>query len=509
MISSTHLETDKSIAVAIENAGCSVASINFDGFPTLISDSADRENFLTPFEIAFDRATTLSPLAHSYERGVGGEVHWNRPFREERFEVGKASRKLRRDNPTVDGAVNILSLLDSDTVFEWEGNKRSPSELVERIARKLRDDVEHSWVGPCSSITVSVPSELNHFQRSTLVRIFRSSGMEHVRLIDSALAASFHFQPKPSVKPIVVCELRNDGVQASLVRVSETERVVLSTKLVRIAEQDRLTTVVIAGLRTALGNVEVDNVPEEAVTQSLWIEAGEWIESILETKQSCHTYRRVVLGKMLGCELTAERISALGEVYFEKAADCLSGCLKEAGLSWEEIEFVSFFGEYAELTKVVDNYTCFASIPVQARGTINARWAAAFGAALCAQTIAQGSQVNLRPISTSDISLRTRSTNDARFGELPIFGKGIQLPGKVFHTFKTSRMDQERLVFEIVESGDTESKVVKTAAFGPLFPQLERHPIEVRFTLNEQGLLHVIARDGVTKKEIASLPTRS
>jgi molecular chaperone DnaK (HSP70) len=328
-------------------------------------------------------------------------------------------------------------------------------------------------------------------------------------LIDSALAASFFLRPKATEKPILLCELRNDVVQASLIRVDASERAVISVACAQIAEKERLSTAMSDHLRSAMGNANSNRSSEDMIDESVKGEAKEWIESMFESPIACWIYRRVILGKMVECELSNERLSALGEVYFQKAAGCLSACLEQADLSWDDIESVSFFGEYAELTKVVADCACYASIPLPIDSPAGARYAVAYGAAIFARDAAQGIHVHLVPIATHDISLRTRATKDARFTRLSLIEEGAQLPFKVVHTLKTSRIDQERLVLEVVEGNDTTSTVVKVVEFGPLVPQSERHPIEVRFVLNDQGLLNIIARDGVTKRPIATCPPRS
>ncbi len=75
---------NSTIAVSIDAGGCSLASMNPEGVPTLIANSDDG-SFVTSLEI-----------------GMGGE----------RIEIGQAARRYLEDDPGFDGQKTCCRLLE-------------------------------------------------------------------------------------------------------------------------------------------------------------------------------------------------------------------------------------------------------------------------------------------------------------------------------------------------------------------------------------------------------------
>ncbi len=351
---------------------------------------------------------------------------------------------------------------------------------------------------------MSVPASLNHLQRQTLVRAFRTVGADNIRLVDSAIAASFHVQPNACQKPILICDLQTDRVQASLIQVGQHERVVLAVRQSQVEKEDRIYRLLAEELKSSIQSELLAKVDSEMFNRAFQSVAKTMLESILNSEVGHLKFRKALLGSTVEFTMTAERIGKMGERYFERASDCLSKCLHDAGMAWNDIEAVCFIGELSKLTEFVESYTCFASIPMAVRAITGARWASAFGAASMGQREVAGSRLQATVRSLNELGIRVRSGDQGAHTVLRLFSHGTQLPAKVQRTFKTSRMDQERLVLEIVEGTGSEFQVVKLAQFGPLLPQSDRHPIEVRFQWDEQGLLKANAFDGLSKQPIHS-----
>ena len=465
---------NSTIALSIDAGGIAVASMNSEGIPTLIANSQDN-HFVTPLEL-----------------GIGTE----------RLEIGHAARSYLDDDPSIVLAENLLSLLGSDHGFKCGEQLYRANDLVQLAVRKLQSDVERSWLGPFRPSILAVSPDLNHLQRTALIRGFRTVGVDDIRLVDSAIAASFYAQSAPCEKPILICEMQHDRVQASLIQVDRTARTMLAVRQSRIDNGGSLYRVVAEELKNSVQPASFSTLKANVLDRAFLVTAKSMIESILHSGQRSMQCRKVLLGSTVDLTITGEKLGTIGESYFEKAGECLSKCLVDAGMSWNEIEAVCFVGELSGLTEFVEGYRCFASIPIAVRSIKNARWASVFGVALMSQRETAGSQIKVDPLALNHIGLRVRSAKTGEFTQLPLIKEGALLRTKTYHTFKTSRIDQERLVLEIVEGMGSDFRVVKIAEFGPLFPQSERHPIEVQFQRDEQGLIRVTAFDGITKQSI-------
>jgi molecular chaperone DnaK (HSP70) len=464
------------IAFSINAGGCTAASLNPQGIPTLIGNLQDN-HFVTPLEIGFGT---------------------------DRVEIGQAARRYLEDDPTIFWADNLLSRLGTDVRYQSGEQSYRPYNLLESVVQRMQHTVEHSWLGPFRSTVVAVSADLNHLQRSSLMRAFRTVGVDDIRLVDSSITASFMLQPAACEKPVLICELQNDRVQASLIQVDRKERSMLAVCHSRIDAGESLYRVVSEELKSSVHPELFSRIKPDIVDRNFQVVAKSMTESILNSGERNLHCRRVLLGSAVDLILTAEKIGAIGERYFEKAGVCLAKCLDDAGRTWDEIEAVCFIGELGGLPEFVEKFSCFSSIPSDVRSITNARWASVFGAALMGKQESNGALTKVVPLSLNQLGLRVRSTSKGGFSRLPLISDGAQLPTKAHHIFKTSRIDQERLVLEIVEGTDSDFQVVKIAEFGPLFPQSERHPIEVRFQRDEQGILKVTAVDGITKEPIHS-----
>jgi molecular chaperone DnaK (HSP70) len=467
---------NSTIAVSIDAGGIAAASMNSEGIPTLIAKGADG-HFVMPLELGSGR---------------------------ERLEIGHAARCLLDDDPSIVWAENLLSLLGTDQAFQSGEQLYTANDLVQCLIRQLQSDVEQSWLGPFRPSIVAVSSDLNHLQRSALIRAFRKVGVDDIRLVDSAIAASFHAQSAPGEKPVLICEMQHDRVQASLIQVDRTVREMLAIRQLRIDEGKRIHRVLAEELKKSVPLDSCLKVDANVLDRAFKATAGSIIESILCSGERSLRCRKILVGSAVDFTITGEQLGAIGEHYFEKAGDCLTKCLDEAGKSWNEIEAVCFVGELSGLAEFVENFPCFASIPNAVRTIKNARFASVYGAAVMGQGVTHGSSAKSHSLSLNHLGLRVRSDKAGGFSRLPLIKEGTQLPTIACHTFKTSRIDQERLVLEIVEGTASDYRVVKIAEFGPLFPQSDRHPIEVRFQRDEQGLLKVTAMDGITKQPIHS-----
>lgn len=462
-------------AVSIDSGGCSIASINPTGIPTLVANNCGN-TFVTPLEVAF-----------------GGE----------RVEIGQAARRYLEDDPSIGWAENVFSLLGTDTQFHGAG-LRNPNELLDCVVRKLQIDVERSWLGPLQSLIVAVSADLNHLQRNSLIRSFRNAGVDNIRLVDSSIAASFYIQPTPCNKPLLICEIQNDRVQASLIQVNRAERTMLAVHQLRIDDQDSLYQVVAEDIKKTVQSSSPAKVDSNIFDRCVLVTARSMVESILNSGDRTLQSRKVLLGSTVELTLTADKVGTIGERYFEKAGACLSECLDDADMKWSDIEAVCFVGEFSGLTEFVQNYACFASIPMAVRTVNKARWAAVYGAAILGHQESNAIRIKTHPLVLNHLGLRVRSTKLTGLTRLSLITNRRQLPTKISHIFKTSRIDQERLVLEIDEGSDSNYRVVKVVEFGPLFPRSENHPIEVRFHRDEQGLLKVTAFDGITREPIHS-----
>jgi molecular chaperone DnaK (HSP70) len=461
------------IALSVDSGGISVAALSPDGVPTLISP-VDDHSFVTPLEV-----------------GYGSERH----------ALGIAARQYLNDDPSIGWIDGLLSLLGTDATFVWDGKNCRPNDLIESFVRKLLCDVNTNWLGPSRSTIAAIPTDLSSLQRGALLRAFRKAVVDEIQLVDSSIAASVFFQPKPCEKPILICEVMNDRVQATIMQIDPDKRTMLAVRQCQIEDVDNLQRAIAQKWKASVRDNSFAGVDAEVVDRAFLVTAKTLTDSILNSGEREVQCRNVLLGAVMELSITAELLGGLGMPYFETAGHCISGCLEDAGLNWNEVEAVCFTGEFSGLTKFVESFACLAAIPAAGCSIQSNRWASVFGASLLGEPKSKERRIKSHAISLHHLGLCVRSSKEG-IKRLPLLSRGTPLAAKVSRTFRTSRNDQDRIVLEMVEGPDVAFQVVKIVEIGPLFASSAHHPIDVQVQRDEQGILTVTACDGISRQSI-------
>ncbi len=127
--------------------------------------------------------------------------------------------------------------------------------------------------------------------------------------------------------------------------------------------------------------------------------------------------------------------------------------------------------------------------------------AVAYGAILAADQELGGGPSGAPPlvqrVATCDLGMRVWDQEKGRPGVQILIQRNSPLPATHTSVFYTTRPDQTRLVFELVQSktGEEEASSLGNFSFGPIVAPRKNYPVEVTIEYDLDGLVHVTARD--------------
>ncbi len=464
---------------------CSIASINAEGVPTLVQDRHDRNSFLTPLAIA----VSADQLA-----------------------IGDEARQLWNDDPSIELLTGFFEGLGTGSQISTQSHAFSAESLCAFIANKLKKDSENSWAGPMDTVVLSVSNVFNSRQRRGLVRAFRLAGIEQYEIIDSMLAASFFLQPEPSEKPILICDIRDSYIHAALIHSTTTERKVIATCMDYSMGSSAISDAIASQLSRQIDLNPLVPSTQASLRHSL-VNIADSIKNAFSSSEVTHvSEKRFVLGMPIEIAIERSQFLAWCVPLFQAVSECIAKCIGSANIGWDELNALRIVGELTVPETVqgisIRNKAC----PKELIGIHQPIFSHVYGASMYAERRLKNTPAPaLRPRAIHGIGIRTRNRQTDQLVVNPIVPNNALLPSQWSCILKTSRIDQERIVIELVQTShnNADSICLGTFEFGPLEPQSERHPIEITVIQDAQGMVDVLARDGLTGKSIRQLQSGS
>src|SRR5919204_2862030 len=420
------------------------------------------------------------------------------------------------------------------------GREFRPETLSAIILRKLVQDAERH-IGPVKQAVITVPAYFDDTRRKATKDAGRIAGLEVLDILDepTAAALAYSFQPPRGggeldpervlpgdQRTVLVYDLGGGTFDVTLVRLSQHQFQTLAIEGdVRLGGKDWDDRIVDHVATQFLNQTGKDprTDPQSLVNlQAAAERAKRTLSKLPQTTVTC-----THAGQVLTVPLTRAEFESLTRDLLVRTRLTTQQLLRQAGLSWEEVDRVLLVGGSTHMPmtrqmlqelagQVPDN--SLAVSEVVARG-------AALHAGIMAAHAAHEEHRTLEPealdllgkvveinVNAHSLGIEVKTNNEERVNDILIH-KNTQLPAAASRVYSTRSENQQRVRVKVLQGEAPQADAcisIGECWIEGLPPNLPRgSPVQVRCAVGSNGLIDVMALDMTSGKMARTVIHRS
>ncbi|MEF3245639.1 MAG: molecular chaperone DnaK [Caldisericaceae bacterium] len=419
--------------------------------------------------------------------------------------VGEPARRQATINPegTITGIKRKMGTKEKITIF---GKEYTPEQISAFILQKIKKDAEAFLGEKVEKAVITVPAYFNDDQRQATKNAGEIAGLEVVRLVNEPTAAAFAYGLDRADKElkILVFDFGGGTLDVTIMDfgggVFQVRSTAGNTKLGGRDMDEALVNYILEEFKKDSGiDLRNDNMAMVRIREAAE-KAKIELSSVLETQINLPFITADATGpKHLVMNITRAKLEALVEPIIKECAGPMEQAIRDAGLTPSQIDKVILVGGPTKMPivqKFVADY-----IGKQPERGIDPMECVAMGAAIQAGII-EGEVKNVVLVDVVPLSLGIETLGG-------IFTKMIErntaIPTSKTQVFTTAADNQTSVEVHILQGERPLAKdnlSLGRFVLDGIPPAPRGVPqIEVTYAVDENGILHVTAKDLATGKE--------
>ena len=422
------------------------------------------------------------------------------------------------------GEANVASFFKrnmGDVNFElnFHGKSYSATDLSAILLKKLKDDAELTLNQKIRKAVITVPAYFNDLQKKATIKAAERAGLEVMRIINEPTAAAIAFGVSQNRnQTVLVYDLGGGTFDVTILRIEENAiRVIASGGDHELGGKDwdnRLIGYIAIQFKNEFG---IDPLSDIVSFNDLLVRAENTKKQLSSAQSSKFSVvYDVHRGKY---DITRNKFEELTQDLLQRTTSKSEEILKEANLSWEELDGVLLVGGSTRMP-MVTNWVEKMSGKPSIKG-INVDEAVCLGAAIQANIelsksssalseprFSLGAKLKVEDVMSHSLGLIAENSDRSRYINSIIIPKNKTIPASELRPFQIHTGKQMQNELEVyLTQGETEiigeCKVIGKYVFSGIeYVSSGLSVIDVLYKYDENGTVQIAATQRETGKQL-------